>query len=506
MTDRPAPGGRSRRRPLVLTLAVVAVVVAGTWAALGGGPRDAAEGPPPTPATPPDLDVVVYVIDTLRADRLGLHGYSRPTSPFLEQLAAESVVFENAAAPAPWTLPSITSLLTSTFPCEHGVNHKGVRVSQSLRTLGERMQEAGFRTVSLFANQYAGPVSGLERGHDRWRHMDMEERQHPQRLVQEVLAETGGAPLYLYVHTLEPHDPYRAPRRLVEMFGEVSEQRRQEINRLHFTYRRLTNVDFREKRPVGTTDNTGEQEEALAALASAAADIDVLYDACVRQADENLRRVVETLRRSGRWDRTLLVVLSDHGEELGERGGFQHDQSLYEELVHVPLVVRFPGGEHGGRRVEEPVTLLDVLPTILAVAGRPDLARPARGRSLVPVAAGGGGGPTDLQVVSVRVNEQKHFRPWHDARGDRNVAVRRGPLKGVWNVDLRTFELYDTHRDPGETVELSGEYAALSRSMLRHAMPWWEACLSGSTDLVPAPDVELPDDALEELRALGYVQ
>ena len=314
------------------------------------------------PAAPP---VVLFVIDTLRADRVGAYGYERRTTPRLDALAAEGVVFEQAYAPAPWTLPSVVSLMTSTFPCEHGVVVDGQQLNPARATLAERLRDAGWSTGSLHANAYAGRASGLERGFGHSEllpHADGE-------AVDAWLDSIPGGPFFLYLHNVEPHDAYVASTDMVARFGAVTPGDRSRINRLLRSYRQLTRVDFDAGRAPGTTDNSAEQRSIMTQIRSLSGKLGILYDADVRLADVRLGSVVDALQARGMWDEVLFIVTSDHGEEFSEHGGFQHDQSVYEELIRVPLVIRFPGGEFGGTRVAGAASLVDVLPTLASRCG-----------------------------------------------------------------------------------------------------------------------------------------
>ena len=444
--------------------------------------------------------VVLFLIDTLRADRVGAYGYPRPTTPNLDALAAEGVVFEQAYAPAPWTLPSVVSLLTATPPCEHGVVVDGLRVSPALPTLAESLRDAGLVTASFFANEYAGPSSGLTRGFETTHYAEHAE---PAR-IDAWLETIGERPFLLYVHNVEPHDPYTAPQSMVAEFGTVAPRARERVNELSRQYRRLTRADWSAGRSPGASDNSAAQQQALDSLARLGPALSTLYDADVRLADERLGGVVEVLRRRGRLDRTLFVVLSDHGEELGEHGGFQHDQSLYEELVRVPLVMRFPGAAHAGTRVREPVSLLDVAPTVAEALGLPPL--PGRGRSLLPALAEADAAPSPgtATPLAFRDNRKKFFAPWARSRGDQNLALREGRWKAVWNAGPATLELYDLRHDPAERRDRSADDPARAERLGRQARGWIDACRRRGEGRRPSPAPDLDAEARARLRALGY--
>jgi arylsulfatase A-like enzyme len=405
--------------------------------------------------TDPQPNVVIVLIDTLRADRLGAYGHRRPTSPHIDQLGRDGVLFERAVAPAPWTLPSVPSLLTGVMPCEHRVIRDGDRLPAGIETLAERLKRAGYATASLFHNPYAGPLTGMQRGFDVSRMTENSDGP----AIDPLLADSA-TPLFLYVHNTEPHNPYEATDEFVRPFGDVPAAIRDEVMQRSKAYRRLTRVDGDADRLLGATDNTAEQIQALRDLDALRPAVDVLYDARVLEADRRVGSIIEQLEARGRWENTLFIVTSDHGEEMGEHGGWQHDQSVYEELVHVPLIIRFPRNQYAGRRVADVVGLIDVLPTTMEVVRRADLNGAARGRSLMPLVRGEAWRPpSEPAIYAMRINRKKYFRPWKERRGDLNVVVRQEGWKAIWNAEPRTVELYDLSQDPGERTDVSSAHA-----------------------------------------------
>jgi arylsulfatase A-like enzyme len=264
-------------------------------------------------------------------------------------------------------------------------------------------------------------------------------------------------------------------------------------------------VDRRENLPRGTTDNTAEQDGHMAALNALLDDYNELYDASVRLADTNLGSVVDALQDAGLWENTLFIVVSDHGEEMNDHGGWLHDQSVYQELMHVPLIIRFPHGQYAGRRVKSVVSLVDVLPTIFDYLNKPDSARGARGRSLMPlIRAEGAKAVDDFLVPAMRINTKKYYRPWKVSRGDINIVVRKGRWKGIWNVEPKTFELYDLASDPLERHEVSAANPELALAMQVFARVWYKEQAEYGTAL-PQDTGELDEETLQNLRSLGYV-
>ena len=187
-------------------------------AASEAGEAAAAFDPASAAAASGQVNVVIFLIDTLRANRVGAYGYGKPTTPHMDALAAEGVVFEQCGAPAPWTLPSVVSLLTSTFPCEHRVLVDGQRIDGALEPLAARLHRSGYATASFLANAYAGPISGLDRGYDGCQRVGFTDGQTIDTWLDNVPA---GKPMHVYIHNIEPHNPYNAPERLVGYFGQV---------------------------------------------------------------------------------------------------------------------------------------------------------------------------------------------------------------------------------------------------------------------------------------------
>jgi arylsulfatase A-like enzyme len=399
-------------------------------------------------------------------------------------------------------------MMTSTFPCEHGVRVDGERLRGEIVPLAEHLQRAGYATSSFIANGYVGKSSGLDRGFD-----------HPHvipsisgKTIERWFRPPADRPMFLYVHDIRPHDPYQAP---VEAIGEdepVALALRRTLNRDLQRYRKLTKVDFDAGRPVGQTDNAETQRETMSLLTRRRALIETLYDAEVRAADTIVGEIIAELRRLGRWENTLFVLTSDHGEEFAEHAGWQHDQSLYQELIRVPLIVRLPAGEGAGLRVAAPVSLIDLVATVGDLLGRPEMRERARGRSWLPIVRGsaaatagtspseGAGG--DLRIVAERHDQKKFFAPFVALRGHRNVAIRDGSWKAIWNIEPDTLELYELSTDPGEKRDRSADSPARANAMKQAARDWLAAC---PTPQQPVPKGPIDPSDEQQLRALGYI-
>jgi len=452
----------------------------------------------PDEKVPPN--VIIILVDTLRADQLEIYGYGRPTSPALQDLARKSVVFENAYGASPWTLPTVVSLMTSTWPCEHRVTFDWVKPDADLPMLAERMKKLGYATANFYANIYAGPPWDISRGFDQTKQL---RRKHGNEQVMSWIDEHPQDPFFLYVHRIEPHDPYTFASRRGGAFRWVAPQRRAAIRDLAHEYRRLTRVDFSERNSLGTTDNTAEQDAVLQQLFDAKSDYVELYDATVRQVDTRIQRLIDGLKTRGLWENTLLIITADHGEEFGEHGGWAHDQSVYQELLHVPLLIRLPGDEFGGTRVASPARTIDVLPTVFDYLGKSERATDARGRSLLPAMRGEPGRQPETVLVGMRINKKKYYRPWKESRGDINIALRRGKWKAIWNVEPDTLELYDLERDPQESHDLSAARPKLAAAMREAARTAYDDCSKRQRRPIPKKDFD--EETTSILQDLGYV-
>jgi arylsulfatase A-like enzyme len=474
-----------RSRAVVVSLVVSLLVAGGWWVLQPNFFRR-------------DVPVIIYLVDTLRADRLGFYGYARPTSPELEALAADSVVFEQAYAPAPWTLPSVAGLITSTFSCENGMTERK-KLNPALKTLAERLNAAGYFTGGVYHNIWIGPLAGLDRGYEIFNYRVLEKDQWLAD-IRQLLDQVDDRPFFAYLHIMEPHDTYSVPYPYISPVGHVSLEQRLRYKELFNRLARLRQTDWIAEQPIGTTDNTEQQQRTLAALTEMREPIGVLYDAAIRWSDATLGDVVRILRKRGIWDEAIFIFLSDHGEELLDHGALLHGQSVYEELARVPLLIHFPGGDFGGRRIETPVNLVDIMPTIFAYLGRPELCDGCRGSSLIPLLSGGGRSPNSIS--SLRMSRAFYYRPDKERRGDVNLALRDGRWKGIWNAELQYLELYDLQHDPGEQTDVSAEHPERAKILSDRAREWLRDCAARAKP--PAELGEIDPETMEQLRSLGY--
>jgi arylsulfatase A-like enzyme len=428
--------------------------------------------------------VVMIVVDTLRADRLGAYGNARGLTPFLDQLAQRGVVFTNASAASSWTVPSVASLLTSRYPSQHHVVAFSSRLADEEVTFAERLRDAHYLSAGFSANFRLLERLGYAQGFDYWR----SDAQKSGGLTGAQLREQGLAwldgawhrgsprPLLLYFQFMEPHSPYAPPE--------------------PFRSRFAANDDGSASDPAASLRHLVEQR--VHGQRWAPEDLHVierLYDAEVATVDEEIRLLFSELERRGVLEHALTIVTADHGEEFGEHDGLEHGRTLYDESVRVPLIILAPGLP-AGHRVAENVSLIDVAPTLLDLLGVSAEPR-FEGRSLLPLMQPGSG--TDSAPVDVLFELSP--TGWGGEPQVHDRGIRRGKLKLLLRRDGGR-ESYDLASDPSEQhpnpPQIAQQVNALA-SDVEHA-----SSTLGRRAAAPVQGEALDEATKEKLRALGY--
>ena len=481
----------------------LAVAAALLWTACGSDPDPRGAAAPEVcralraEAPPADASLVLVVNDAMRRDRAGVYG-GPATTPHFDAFARAHLLFEDAVAPAPWTKPSVATLFTSLHPSQHGVTDPvrdhdadGNLVEVDPRTLGsadvlgdgfdtlaESLQRAGFRTGAFIANPWLADRFGFDQGFDRYEDSFARWDVPGQEVVHGALTWLEGIPaderFFLYVHLLDTHQPYGSlgEQDAVELAGPGGPGLPTEGRRL------LQRIWARS----GNERILGLEELSLALLERA-------YDRGVERFDRALGTLLAALEARPDWPRTAVWVTSDHGEALFEHGWGDHGRSLHEPELRIPLAARLPGVAPETCRVERPVGLIDLAPTVCDYLG---VACPAsfHGVSLL----------RDAPAA-----ERRYVVSEHILKGHRRRAIRDGRFKLVHRPDREVdWLLYDLARDPGEThnlLESGGELAqeaAIPREALETAVPAFTA---------PPPQRAPLDPAVaERLRELGYLE
>lgn len=432
-----------------------------------------------TPA--PLRNVVLVVVDTLRSDHLRAYGYERETAPIFTRLAREGVLWDGVS-PTSWTLPSVSSILTGLHPVRHQTFGEADSLPFGATTLAERLGARGYSSLAVVANGWITRDAGFAQGFTSFYSMVADLKAPTFSTAQQVNAEllprlqSLKPPFFLYVHYLDPHAPYDPDRdyRGWPLAGRLAARRK------------------------GVTIQELRMKELIERPAELLADARDLYDGEIRRADSAIGGLLGKLRSLGLDQGTLTIVTSDHGEEMAEHGRMGHGQTLYEEVVRVPLVFHAPGQLPAGVHLGI-ASLLDIAPTVLGLLGEPAAAAEMDGMSLVPFMPRQ---PTSARPVPAAADRELLLHL--DVKKDGTALALRGS-QHVLVLSMRPDrrQLFDLLADPGERFDI------LDTELGRGAMPPLAVRLARryndlSAAALPPDDRASPED-VEALIALGYL-
>ena len=419
-------------------------------------------------------DLILISIDCLRADHVGAYGYTRGTTPTLDALAKDGVVFEDAVSVSSWTLPTHMTMLTGVLPTHHGLRQSQKKFP-SVPYLPDLLAQRSYQSVGIVSSLLLTQTFGFDEGFDRYHALvDVPAPGLVDTALRELASSEQGS-LFLFLHLFDAHWPYFPAEELIGRFGErpkdMSELLKKVIDR---------------KPPAGPEDVEG---------------LKTLYDAEVFEIDRELGRFMDSLKAAGRYEEALIVVTADHGEGFYEHGFWQHSEVIYGEVSHIPLIVKWPGNSPQGR-VDQVVDQLHIFPTILEAAALPT---PHDRTGLAAVVSSGSSSGSALTEITWEGNERRGAAM--------KVAVRKGPMKYVATFEgdvsdpefvsrLVKEELYDLSADRGETNDLFGrEDAEALRSEVRSFLEDVRRLRAGDGSGAIVLDEEMRD----RLRALGYL-
>jgi arylsulfatase A-like enzyme len=417
-----------------------------------------------TETSPSRPNVLLYLVDTLRRDRLGCYGYSRGVSPNIDAFAAESTLFLNTVGQSSWTKPSVASILSGIWPLALGTISWKQKLPEEVETLAESLQGAGYRTAAFVTNPNVVKAFGFDQGFDDF----TRKLKRPSDVVNEMVLEwldqrTADAPFFLYVHTMDPHAPYSPPEPFRQRFAPRADA--------------MPSWSPRWKWPL----------EVLPFFQD-------LYDGEVAFNDNSFGNLLQDLESRGLYDETLILFVSDHGEEFKEHGRWRHGANLHAETLNFPLIIRFPGQQEG-MRVEELAQHIDLMPTVLDYLGLP-IPEAVEGRSLSTVTRTGSshrGSRTERAYSHLQLGGKP-----------RHLSIVDGPWKLIRTERPRGIStlLYNWKEDPQERVDLVGEFPV--RATVLAAL--LDRKSTQSQILVAEEEGEPDEETLDALRALGYLQ
>ncbi len=444
------------------------------------------------PADEHPTNVVLISIDTLRADHVGSYGYPRPTTPVLDSIAEQGVRFSNAFSQSSWTLPAHASLLTSQYSHEHGAVENNTRIKDAAVLLAEALQNAGYDTGAFVTWVYVSKLYGFDRGFAHFAELIDQDNLMMAAGAGAVpagpttdaaiqwLEREREAPFFLFVHYFDPHMDYAPPEPFDRLYdpdytGSATGRYKWLVPFIRYLPLYEAPIDARDRDHV-----------------------EALYDAEIRYTDEQIGRLLDAVDANVGLDDCLVVIVSDHGEEFNDHLSMEgHGWTLYDEIIRVPLIVRFPDAEHAGAVIDDTVELIDVAPTIL---GRLGVTQPDgfRGRDLTGL---------------IETGELSEPRPFAYAETHRFNVIRRairGPRykliqtrdtgRNAAGVPVEAgFQMFDIVKDPGEQHDIFDPSDETARRLAKFLEGF------AARERAEAEEVEIPESTLELLRSLGYV-
>jgi arylsulfatase A-like enzyme len=435
----------------------------------------------PAPTYP---NIVLIVIDTVRADHVGCYGYERNTTPNIDAVARHALVFKNAISAASWTTPSVAALLSSQYPSTMGIHDKPAKLNTEYSLLAEVLKKHGYRTHGIVSFSYLSNRLGFGRGFDEY-----DERSHrghggvvsPLVTTKAVkfLKSLPTQPFFLFVHNFDPHYSYI----------------------LHDQYNYVPKYEGKVK--------SGQIIDTLREMRPSMSPEDIrymvnLFDSELAYTDMFVDKILQELKRQKLYDDAIIVITADHGEEFMDRGWIGHTATLYQELIHVPLLIKLPTNRPGV--VDAQVALIDVMPTLLSHLGL-EVPENLEGRALDLAA------PGNITEVPIFSRAHKRMKRMHfDQRpGPDKIFAKRSVIAGgrklIYDETTGQKELYDLKADPGEQVNRYEEDKTAARRLEALLNGWRSRTQQKGGPQAPEQDEsELFDpEQIKQLKSLGYM-
>ncbi len=482
---------------------------------------------------PPETPVILISIDTLRADHLSCYGYLKKTSPYIDAFAQDAVIFENAFVQSPWTTPSHISMLCSLYPSVHGVvNYPNPdALDPKATTLAEILLKQNYQTAAFTEGGYTKPHFGLGQGFQRYPLFEGEETSNFENLkirsrlkenMQRTLSwlEETSAPFFLFFHTFEPHYPYDPPETFLKEYTDFfSREARMEklkaiiakgesekkLSAEEWSFFMIASYqglyDWQEVEDpswwqsasnfffnVHWKQNPSFRRNFVQGLLD-------LYDGAINYTDSQIERMLDALKQRNLYDESLIIITSDHGEGFMEHGEIEHGHTHYEEILHVPMIVKLPGSRFKGRRISSTVLSIDILPTVLDIIGLPPLKK-AQGKSFYPLMS-------ETPDTNNRTAYAEGTSLPDDPLGLKSIRDESRRL--IVHSEQDRFELYDLKNDPDEKINLASENLSKNNDLLNMLIKTNEKNQK-LKKRYKVQKITLSQEDIEELKALGYFQ
>lgn len=443
------------------------------------------------PTGKPMGNVLWIVVDAMRPDHLGMYGYHKPTSPFLDEWSKDAFVFLHHTVNAPWTRPSTASMLTGLFPSGHQTQTDESRLPDGIRTVGMDLKKLGYQTAAVVGNGNGSSIAGLDRGFDdyvdtktAWKRLPNASEVYEEGLKWFDGRRAKKKNWFMFMFAVDPHDPYHAPPEYEAQWlpkGFEGEPRRN----AHWEYK--------------NNYSKAERDSMLA-----------VYDAAIRYTDDRTREFLAALEKRGLLENTTIIITADHGDGFGEHGYYLHAHHHYDEITRVPLLIKSPAWKGQGY-VFHSTQHVDLLPTLVAGGGgTPRAGLP--GSDLTKLLQA----PVDPERLllseynafgirrSMLVNQL--FRVILQLPADEAEFLRKIPRKDLLpsvNFEAPVLHVYDRQKDPLDKKNLGAKPPEAARKMAASLRSFMENAPAANRDVDPK---KLPKAVIDDLRSLGYVQ
>lgn len=422
-------------------------------------------------------NIVMIVVNALRADHLGCYGYFRNTSPNIDRFAQDGIIFDRAISQSYWTLPSLVSILTSKFVCMHNVNSRDVKLGKDEKIFAEILRIYGYSTAAFTCGLDTAAAYGMDRGFDIYNTYDGNEvvgsfyDTMPRTI--KWLNENKDKNFFLFLHSYDVHPPYK--HRKGENF---SKGYKGIFEGLQLDYDMLKRIDgdkfYSDGRQISL-----EQKDIDYIVSS--------YDDCIKYLDGFIGILMEELKHLNLYEKTIIVLCSEHGEELGERRTFNRfgNQNLYQEVIRIPLIIKYPSLQLKGRRINSLVQIVDIMPTVL------DLLKIPAGHDLQ--------GSSLASLIKNDTNEIIHKYAFSEASRHKWAILRHDGWKLLYSYGVS--ELYNINADPLERNNLARQNLDVQTSLMKEFFLWRQ---HHEKEDVIDNYIKLDPQHYERLKKAGY--
>ncbi|MCX7973221.1 MAG: sulfatase [Candidatus Aminicenantes bacterium] len=411
-------------------------------------------------------NIILIAIDTLRADHLGCYGYHRNTSPHIDLLAKDSLLFEKTVAQNPWTLPSFASMFTSLYPSQHKVGLIEKKLAESYLTLAEILKGKGYYNIAFTGGAYLSKEFGLSQGFDVFEEFNRPSSNDIEEIISaaiEWLEKEKKEKFFMFIHSYQPHSPYWPP-------ADYDIFYRNYTGRITGDLWKDVQIVFGELESKYKTIPSHDRERLIS-----------LYDGDILYTDVWIGRFIKTLKELNLYEESLIIFTSDHGEEFNEHGAWEHGHTLYKELLNVPLIIKFPNGAYKGV-ADKLAELIDIMPTILDFF-KIKINHKIDGQSLL------------RKSGNNFAYSQAFPKP-------NLLSFQEGNIKIIFNFDKRSYEIFNLNDDPDEKNNIfTSEIVNFYKPKIK-LYPQLEL----KKEAFQLNKKELSEEVVEKLRALGYIK